>query len=165
MRYLRWGALLVLLLTGFTLLVEPASSRGAPEKKPYGIDKRVPWTTSRVIGSPNPPLPYRVTRTFTKLKVPCPIAMAHEPGSDQVQDHLVLAIAHHLAVFTLAGLLIAEIALLRPNLTPERIKKTLIHEQWMRLLRDGKDVGYTYTVEEPDNSAGRDGVKIGIRSR
>ena len=51
------------------------------------------------------------------------------------------------------------------NLTPERIKAALIHEQWMRLLRDGKDVGYTYTIEEPDNSAGRDGVKVGIRSR
>jgi len=36
---------------------------------------------------------------------------------------LVLAIAHHLSVFALAGLLIAEVALLRPNLTPERIRQ------------------------------------------
>jgi putative membrane protein len=36
---------------------------------------------------------------------------------------LVLAIAHHLSVFTLAGLLIAEVALLRPNLSPERIRQ------------------------------------------
>jgi len=36
---------------------------------------------------------------------------------------LLLAIAHHLTVFTLAGLLIAEVALLRPNLSPERIRQ------------------------------------------
>ena len=36
---------------------------------------------------------------------------------------LILAIAHHLCVFTLAGLLIAEVALLRPNLSPERIRQ------------------------------------------
>ena len=51
------------------------------------------------------------------------------------------------------------------NLTADRIKKSLVHEQWMRLIRDGKDIGYTYTVEEPDTAAGPDGVKIGIRSR
>jgi putative membrane protein len=34
---------------------------------------------------------------------------------------LVLAIAHHLAVFTLAGLLVAEVALLRPGLSASRI--------------------------------------------
>jgi len=36
---------------------------------------------------------------------------------------LILAIAHHLCVFTLAGLLIAEVALLSPNLTGERIRQ------------------------------------------
>jgi len=36
---------------------------------------------------------------------------------------LILAIAHHLCVFALAGLLIAEVALLRPNLSPERIRQ------------------------------------------
>ena len=34
---------------------------------------------------------------------------------------LVLAIAHHLCVFTLAGLLLAEVVLLRPDLSPARI--------------------------------------------
>lgn len=36
---------------------------------------------------------------------------------------LVLAIVHHLGVFTLAGLLLAEVVLLRPNLSPERIRQ------------------------------------------
>ena len=36
---------------------------------------------------------------------------------------LILAIAHHLCVFTLAGLLVAEVALLRPGIAGERIKQ------------------------------------------
>jgi hypothetical protein len=49
--------------------------------RPYGIARRVPWTTSRVVGSPEPPPPYRVTRAFSKLTVESPIAVAHEPGT------------------------------------------------------------------------------------
>ena len=36
---------------------------------------------------------------------------------------LILAIAHHLCVFTLAGLLAAEVVLLRPHMTSERIRQ------------------------------------------
>src|SRR5262245_66027036 len=59
-----------------------AVAEPAPKKRPYGIDKRVPWTTSRVKGSPNPPAPYRVSRAFPKLKIPCPIGVAHQPDTD-----------------------------------------------------------------------------------
>jgi glucose/arabinose dehydrogenase len=52
--------------------------------RPFGIDKRIPWTASHVIGSPNPPLPFRAGKAFPKLKVPCPIAIAREPGSDRL---------------------------------------------------------------------------------
>src|SRR5207248_2495023 len=74
-------ALVLLILVGGPLLraADPADSG-----KPYGLERRVPWTTSHVVGSPDPPLPYRVRRTFTRLKVPCPIAVAHEPGSDRL---------------------------------------------------------------------------------
>lgn len=53
-------------------------------------------------------------------------------------------------------------ALLVNNLTPERLKKAMIPEQWLRLMRDGRDIGYSYIVEEPD---GANNIKIGIRSR
>ena len=36
---------------------------------------------------------------------------------------LVLAIAHHLCVFTLAGLLLAEVALLRPGIAGDRLRQ------------------------------------------
>lgn len=52
--------------------------------KPFGIPRRITWTTSRVIGSPDPPLPYRVRRVFPNLDVKYPISVAHEPGTDQI---------------------------------------------------------------------------------
>ncbi len=41
-------------------------------------------TTSRVVGSPEPPLPYQTVRRFPKLKLTLPIAVAHQPGSDRI---------------------------------------------------------------------------------
>ena len=34
------------------------------------------------------------------------------------------------------------------NLTPARLKAALIPEQWLRVIHDGKDVGYTYICEQ-----------------
>jgi putative membrane protein len=45
------------------------------------------------------------------------------PTRKRYMTDLVLAIAHHLCVFTLAGLLIAEVALLRPGMTGERLNQ------------------------------------------
>src|SRR5439155_6098773 len=52
------------------------------DEQPFGIDHRIPWTTSRVIGSPDPPLPYTVEKTFTKIKWKAPVFIASEPDSD-----------------------------------------------------------------------------------
>ena len=52
--------------------------------KPFGIDKRVPLTTSRVIGSPEPPPPYQVVRAYPKMKPDFPIFVIHQPGSDRL---------------------------------------------------------------------------------
>ncbi len=51
------------------------------------------------------------------------------------------------------------------SLTPARIKQALVPEQWLRLVRDGKDVGYTYIIEEADAQGASQGVKVGVRSR
>ncbi len=56
-----------------------------PEKlAPWGIEVRTPWTTSRVVGSPEPPLPYRLARSFPKLSFKEPVYMQPEPGTDRV---------------------------------------------------------------------------------
>src|SRR5712692_5839032 len=42
---------------------------------------RVPWTTSHVIGSPNPPAPYNAERRFPALSFQHPVDLALMPGS------------------------------------------------------------------------------------
>ena len=44
----------------------------------------MPWTTSRVRGTPDPPPPYRTEPAFPGLKFAEPLAMAFAPGSDRV---------------------------------------------------------------------------------
>src|SRR5207249_4307025 len=45
---------------------------------------RQPWTTSRVVGSPDPPPPFKVVRAFPNLKFEHPLLMARAPGSDRL---------------------------------------------------------------------------------
>ncbi len=52
--------------------------------RPYGIPTLVPVTTSKLTGSPDPPLPYTVERVLPLARVPCPIVVAHQPGSDRL---------------------------------------------------------------------------------
>ncbi|HVS38162.1 MAG TPA: PQQ-dependent sugar dehydrogenase [Gemmataceae bacterium] len=59
-----------------------------PAEPPYGIDHRIPWTHSHVVGSPNPPPPFHVVRAFPKLTFNQPLYVKTEPGTD---DMIVLA--------------------------------------------------------------------------
>src|ERR1044071_671295 len=45
---------------------------------------RVPWTTSRIHGTPQPPPPYQSERIFPKLKFNQPVDIAFAPGSSRV---------------------------------------------------------------------------------
>lgn len=54
----------------------------AAEEPPYGIDHRVPCSTSRLAGSPDAALPYGVERTFTNIFLKSPIFITPEPGTD-----------------------------------------------------------------------------------
>ncbi len=49
---------------------------------PFGIEHRTPWANTRLVGSPEPPLPYTVEKVFTQLDLPTPIYIAVEPGSE-----------------------------------------------------------------------------------
>jgi glucose/arabinose dehydrogenase len=73
----------VLVLAGFVagLLCAVGELPGqAKPKKPM----RVPWTTSRVVGSPDPPPPFKVVRVFPGLKFDHPLLMASQPGSERL---------------------------------------------------------------------------------
>lgn len=57
----------------------------AAEPSPPTADRaRIPWTTSRVIGSPDPPPPFKVVRAFPNLKFEHPLLLARCPGSDRL---------------------------------------------------------------------------------
>ena len=63
------------LATAFT-----ARPQAGDQAKPV----RKPWTTSRVVGSPDPPPPFKVVRAFPNLKFHHPLLMARAPGSDRL---------------------------------------------------------------------------------
>lgn len=47
----------------------------------HGIPERIPWTTSKIQGSPEPPPPYRTDRIFPKLKFNNPVLIKAVPGT------------------------------------------------------------------------------------
>lgn len=62
------------------------------------------------------------------------------------------------------------------NWSQAKLDSALVHEQWLRLVKEGKDIGYTYIVQEPANDLPRAGkapttpekplgVRVGVRSR
>ena len=69
---------------------QPGVSTG-PNKvdKSHGIPARVPWTTSRIAGTPEPPHPFRIVRAFPKLHFRNPLHMTRAPGMNRwfVTEH------------------------------------------------------------------------------
>ncbi|HEX3146525.1 MAG TPA: PQQ-dependent sugar dehydrogenase [Gemmataceae bacterium] len=100
-RFVCLAAVLAVGLAAFFYLTPTPDTSAKPGDKPrkdWGIDKRVPWTTSNVKGSPEPPSPYLLENAFPKLKFENPIDLAVIPGSKR------LAIAQqHGKLFTFAN--------------------------------------------------------------
>jgi putative heme-binding domain-containing protein len=57
---------------------DPVVSADSPEAD------RVPWATSRVVGSPEPPRPYTVEAAFPSLTFDRPLELVFEPGSGRL---------------------------------------------------------------------------------
>src|SRR3954463_4796222 len=89
----------ILLLVTFATAV-PADDRPG-EPKPFGLERRIPWNDSRVVGSPDPLPPFKVGRAFASLKVEQPLTLPPEPGTDR------LFILQHLAPRSGPGRLVA----------------------------------------------------------
>jgi putative heme-binding domain-containing protein len=65
------------------LLCAFAAGSAAPQNSEPAKFNRTPWTTSRIVGSPDPPPPFKVVRVFPKLKFHRPLLLARCPGSDR----------------------------------------------------------------------------------
>ena len=65
-----------------TLRFGPPGDHGG--SRPFGLPTATAVTTNRVVGSPEPPPPYTVERLLPKAPLPCPIAVAQQPGTDRL---------------------------------------------------------------------------------
>ena len=61
-----------------------ANGSAQPAAEPFGLNKRTPWTTSRLQGSPDPPPPYRLVRAFPQVSFKGPVFIAQDPLSDRL---------------------------------------------------------------------------------
>src|ERR1043166_8350907 len=87
--------ILIRLYVGCLILASSAFLYCAAANRSSGPAKRIPWTSSRVLGSPEPPAPYRVEPVFPKLqKFVEPLEFAVMPGSDRV-----LVVEHESKIF------------------------------------------------------------------
>src|SRR5947209_19635313 len=73
---------IIALLMAAPLLAAPYL-QGA-ESRPFGIEKRTLWTTSRVLGSPEPPRPYSTEIAFPKRRFDHAVDLVSAPGSDRL---------------------------------------------------------------------------------
>ncbi|MEX2168307.1 MAG: PQQ-dependent sugar dehydrogenase [Pirellulales bacterium] len=78
-------ARLIVPLTILASVVLSASLCSASDEPPkVGIEKRVAWTTSRITGTPDPPLPYVTEQAFAALKFAQCLDLTTAPGSDRL---------------------------------------------------------------------------------
>lgn len=52
--------------------------------QPFGIEKRVPWTTSTITGSLEPPAPYKLEQLWPHFEISQPVELVSAPGSDRM---------------------------------------------------------------------------------
>ena len=81
------GDILVTFITRFVAvatLVTWTTSLVAADRADFNTLKRVPWTSSKVKGSPDPPSPYRVGVAFPKLKFDEPLDMNFSAGINRL---------------------------------------------------------------------------------
>jgi uncharacterized repeat protein (TIGR03806 family) len=80
---MRLACLLTGLFFAASIFIE-SDGRTDDASRPFGLKTRIPWTTSRVVGTPDPPPPYTVQRAFPRLTFKNPVFIAQEPGTDRI---------------------------------------------------------------------------------
>jgi uncharacterized repeat protein (TIGR03806 family) len=95
---MRVGVTIVGFIAAAGILVACAASAEQQLAQPFDTQTRVPWTTSHVVGTPDPPLPYRLRRVFERLPLSQPLFLTHDPVTKQLlvieQRGQVLAFAN-----------------------------------------------------------------------
>ena len=73
------------------------SDAAIAQDKPFGIEQRIPWSTSRMIDTPEPPSPYLLERVFPQLTFNQPVELLPVPGTDRM---LVVEVAGRILTFS-----------------------------------------------------------------
>ena len=74
----------VCVLTGLISACLTNPSQAAGTESPFGLERRVPFDTGRIVGTPEPPPPYRMVSAMPKLAFQRPVHVANEPDSDRL---------------------------------------------------------------------------------
>jgi uncharacterized repeat protein (TIGR03806 family) len=93
---MRVGATIVGFIAAASVLIARAASPEKQLAQPFDTQTRVPWATSHVAGTPDPPLPYRLRRVFEKLPLTQPLFLTHDPTTKQL---LVIEQPGHVLAF------------------------------------------------------------------
>src|SRR5580704_18399954 len=72
-----------IVLAMFVALIPLTATADQPTASQKPVS-RVRWTTSHVVGSPEPPFPYVFKRAFPGVKFDKPVYMIPEPGTDRI---------------------------------------------------------------------------------
>ncbi len=89
------------LATIFLLSFSASADDRPASPKPLALEKRISWTDSRLVGSPDPPTPYKTAKAFPKLSVKQPLGLYPEPVTNR------LIVLQHLAFWAGPGRLLA----------------------------------------------------------
>jgi uncharacterized repeat protein (TIGR03806 family) len=63
---------------------QTTASESKPVRKTHGLEKRVPWTSSKLKGFPEPPPPYKTQRAFPKVQFSEPLDLTYAPGANRL---------------------------------------------------------------------------------
>ncbi|MEI7862811.1 MAG: hypothetical protein WCJ21_09275, partial [Planctomycetota bacterium] len=77
-------AWIVLVATLFPSLAAVSTAEELKAGAAPGLEKRIPWTTPNITGTPEPPLPYATENAFPKLRFNNPTEVVQLPGSDRL---------------------------------------------------------------------------------
>jgi uncharacterized repeat protein (TIGR03806 family) len=149
-RVITLSALSVVGVLAAISLIGPADTQGKPEDKPrkaFGIDKRVPWTTSHVKGSPEPPSPYLLENAFPKIKFENPLELAPIPGTNR------FVVAQQFGkIFTFEN---------RRDATEKQLLLTLKQQVYSLCLHPKfAENGYLYVTNVDPEEGKKDGIKV-----
>jgi len=84
------------LLIGDTIHAQDKAQKADKKKATKTPQRKVGWTTSKVVGTPEPPSPFLVEHRFPKLKFKNPVEMRPIPGTDRL---LVMELAGRIVSF------------------------------------------------------------------